>query len=51
MNYSVTPKDDRVKVELHENCKTARIHVNGILVYEIERKQIKFVDIEFMEGD
>ena len=49
MNYSVTPKEDRVKVELHGNCKTARIHVNGILVYEVERKQIKFVDIELSE--
>jgi len=51
VNYSVTPKDDMIKVELHGNCKTVRIHVNGILVYEVERKHIKFVDIEFMEGD
>jgi len=49
--YSVTPKDDRVKVELYGNCKTARIHVNGILVYEVEWKHIKFVDIEFLDGD
>jgi len=49
VNYSVTPKEDMIKVELHENCKTARIHVNGIPVYEIERKQIKFVDIELSE--
>jgi hypothetical protein len=38
-----------IKISIHDPCNTARLYVNGILIYEVERKQIKFVDIELSE--
>ena len=51
MKATISTENDLIKISIHDPCNTARLYVNGILVYEVERKQIKFVDIEFMESD
>jgi hypothetical protein len=49
MKAVISTDNDRIKIAVHDPCNTAQLYVNGILIYEVERKQIKFIDIELID--
>lgn len=48
MNSTLTTEDNKIKLDFTDRCQCVRIHVNGIMVYEVQRKNIRKIELEMV---